>query len=90
MTGHPPPKAAISYPQRLHHCQRCGKWCYPSRTAAKAAARMLHPGDHMSAYWCPVDGRYAHFGHLPAAVITGEIERAEIGSTRKIREGGAA
>lgn len=41
-------------------CPRCGKQCYRTRDEAKAAKRILFPGDKMHAYQC---GVYWHFGH---------------------------
>jgi hypothetical protein len=50
---------------RLGPCASCGgKWTYPDRKAARAAARHLHPGDPgLAAYRCPLDAGYWHIGH---------------------------
>lgn len=56
-------------------CPRCGKRQYPTRRAARKAARTIPSDGHLNAYRC---GRYWHLGHLPAAVIAGELSRADI------------
>lgn len=38
--------------QVLRECPRCGKRCYRTRTAAKRAGRLLHPGRHVRRYRC--------------------------------------
>jgi hypothetical protein len=52
--------------------QDCGKLRYLSRKDARAAARLVDPGDRMSPYPC---GSYWHFGHLKAAVLRGDATR---------------
>ena len=53
-------------------CEVCGKQGYRSRRKAKAAARALYPGHHMSAYRC---GQWWHVGHLPSRMIAGDHDR---------------
>lgn len=55
-------------PGSRHHgdCAVCGKKRYGSRKDARAAARALYPGDHLSAYRC---ADAWHYGHLSAYVI---------------------
>lgn len=59
-------------PTFSHTCTDCGKLCYPSRKAAKQAARRLHPGEHLSELRC---GDSWHFGHTPRNVIGGNGSR---------------
>lgn len=51
----------------------CPKVRYPSRSAAKKAAKRIYPGDHLSAYRC---GGSWHIGHLAPYVLSGEGPRA--------------
>lgn len=44
-------------------CTRCGKKSYPNRRTARKAARIYHPGDHLTAYPCPDNPRLWHLGH---------------------------
>lgn len=46
----------------------CGKIRYGSRSEAKKAAKVIHPGDHLSSYSC---GDWWHFGHPPESVLHG-------------------
>lgn len=55
---------------RFARCSTCGKWCYPTRKAARRAARAFHPGHPMRAYQC---GDWWHYGHKPAWLIRGEV-----------------
>lgn len=57
-------------------CSTCRKILWPSRKAAKAAARRRHPGEHMSTYACP-NGGY-HYGHLAEPIVAGDATRAEL------------
>lgn len=66
-------------PQFMHSfCEACGKRSYPSRRAAKTAARHAHKGS-MNAYPCPnrPEGFEPvwHVGHLPDAVRRGWITK---------------
>lgn len=56
-------------------CGECGKRSYPTRDQARKASNAGQPSEHMSAYRC---GDYWHVGHLPKAVRTGEVSRAQI------------
>lgn len=59
------------------HCEHCdGKRRYLSKAAARQQAR-AHTGDagSMSAYECPAVPGQWHIGHLPRAVVRGEIDR---------------
>lgn len=57
----------------------CGKLRYPSRRAAKDAARRMRgqgvAGPHLNPYRC---GDFWHLGNLPRAVVTGDVPRADI------------
>lgn len=65
-------------------CPACGKKIYPSKKAAKAAARAKHPGDRqLVPYPCrskspkrPTPPPW-HFGHLADEVKRGPLSRAE-------------
>lgn len=45
----PRPHPAASY----ERCPACGKKTYPSRSAARKAAKALHPNERLNAYRCP-------------------------------------
>jgi hypothetical protein len=55
-------------------CETCGKVRFRNRKAARARAKKLYPGDHMSTYKC---GEYWHIGHIPWAVRRGVRARDE-------------
>ncbi|MEU3013400.1 hypothetical protein [Nocardia asteroides] len=73
--GHGGEKAAQRVAQWTH-CEPCGKRRYQSKAAAKQQAR-THTGNYgsMSAYECPAVPGQWHIGHLPRAVVRGEIDR---------------
>jgi hypothetical protein len=48
----------------------CGKRAWPSRKAAKQAARVLYPGAVMRAYLCRSDGVSWHLTSQATATIT--------------------
>lgn len=55
-------------------CPDCGKRRYLSRSNAKRAARINHPGDsRMAEYLC---GGFWHLGHLPSHVVNRGLTRA--------------
>lgn len=56
----------------IQTCQ-CGKRCYASRSDARQVSRRL--GGHVDEYRC---GDYWHCGHLPRAVIRGEVARSRL------------
>lgn len=56
-------------------CGWCGKRGFSTRKAARQAARRLFPEARMSAYRCHHGGTSWHFGHQPAALRHGEIDR---------------
>lgn len=56
-------------------CGSCGKRGYSTRKAARRAARRLFPEHRMSAYQCHDGGTSWHFGHQPAALKRGAIDR---------------
>lgn len=59
-------------------CPACGKGAHASRELAKRYARAVHPGERLNAYACDLEGGHGwHLGHLPPAVLTGELDRAE-------------
>lgn len=63
-------------------CPDCGKVRYLSRSIARKVAKNLNrrrPG-HLNAYRC---GSFWHVGHLPSAVIAGDLSRAEIDDAPK-------
>lgn len=63
-------------PEAAGTCMGCGKMVYLTRKAAKAAARVLYPGDHLSEYACVTEGgRGWHIGHLPPHVMRGTALR---------------
>lgn len=58
-------------------CEACGKLAHPDRKAAKRARTRM--GDHkLSAYPCPDGTGYWHLGHLPKAVVWGDVDRSEL------------
>lgn len=64
-------------------CPACGKKTYPSKKAAKSAAKKLYPDDHLSAYQCrstkevrPTPAPW-HFGHLDERIVTGKMGRRD-------------
>ena len=59
-------------PTPLTHCTVCGKLVFPSRKAAKTAARRAHPGERMNAYRC---NGWWHYGHLMPYVKSGRHPR---------------
>lgn len=68
---HPERGAVMAKTNQNHasvgHCRACEKSAYPSRRAARRAARVNFPGEqNMSAYPCPNGGGLYHFGHRPA------------------------
>jgi hypothetical protein len=67
-------------------CSACHKRGYPTRKAARAAARAANRG-HMQAYECPamVEGAQPlwHVGHLPAKVLRGRWDKDEWLERRK-------
>ena len=69
-----PRKAATSTQRiaQLGGCTTCRKQAYPTRAAAKEAARVYHPGAHLTTYRC---GNVWHLGHVDPKV-------------RRIRNGG--
>ena len=60
-------------------CPTCGKRCYGSKDEAKKAARQIHPASRLNVYRC---GTYWHLGHLPLAVVHGDLPRSEISGRR--------
>ena len=49
---------------RLFYCDDCYKWSYKDKKSAKRVGRALHPDDsHISAYRCPANNEYWHYGH---------------------------
>lgn len=52
----------------------CGKWGYTTKTGAKKAGRVHHPGDHLATYRCD-QSDYWHIGHLPGVVRGGQLPR---------------
>lgn len=65
-------------------CPTTGKRMWSSRRQVKLTARRVNPGEHMSAYRCPACDWW-HIGHMPNAVRTGDLDRAEIKSRPKGR-----
>ncbi|WP_409186697.1 hypothetical protein F9C11_21650 [Amycolatopsis sp. VS8301801F10] len=45
-------------------CTRCEKKTWPSRRAARRAAKRHHPGHVLNAYPCPHQHVGWHYGHL--------------------------
>lgn len=64
------PSSQPGGPVKLGPCATCGgKITYPSRKAARSAARAYHPGDSgLAAYRCPLDAGYWHVGHSNPAL----------------------
>lgn len=49
---------------RIFYCRPCDKWCFASKKSAKRVASAAHPGEaHISAYTCPRNEQYWHYGH---------------------------
>ena len=68
-------RAVATHPSAVGTCPNCGKVQYPTRRAARKAARELHPGEPgLRAYPC---GAYWHFGHMPAAQRHGAYPLAD-------------
>lgn len=59
-------------------CPTCGKLRWPSRAAAKKAARQMtgRVGGRLTAYRC---GDYWHLGHPPSLLVRGVVGRDEVG-----------
>jgi len=53
-------------------CPTCGKRCFPTRRAAKKAARRWFPNETLRPYQC--DGVW-HIGHTPAWVRRGDEKK---------------
>lgn len=59
-------------------CPECGKeGTYPTRKAAKRAARRQRQYGRMPPYRCESDNGYWHIGHLDPKVIRGTLTRDE-------------
>lgn len=56
---------------------RCGKRTFLNRRQARKFARSIFPGEHMSAYRCPLSVGW-HIGHLPPEVLHGVASRADV------------
>lgn len=64
-------------------CTRCGKYRWRSRKAAKACIRRMKgsgrfKGDnnkHLNAYECPDQPGWWHVGHIPTAILRGNVAR---------------
>lgn len=66
----------------IGRCQPHGKMLFRNRKLAKLHARRLHPAEHLNPYECEgVPGMW-HYGHLPAAVASGDISRRYISTQR--------
>lgn len=65
MTGH------YGFPGNawVRECPTCGKRSFPTRRAAKQAARAWFPNEALRAYQC---GDSWHIGHTPRSVKRGE------------------
>lgn len=50
-------------------CPQCEKWFYPSRKAARRAARALYPHEALRAYRC---GDLWHVGNTPLWIKQGK------------------
>lgn len=48
----------------IGYCDKHGKNKYASRKAARAAARLLHPGDRKTSYPCSAHDGIWHYGAL--------------------------
>lgn len=67
-------------------CLECGKIAYPSKAAAKLAAKRTdHGGNGLDVYRCPHRDASWHCGHLPRAVVRGDISREHIGKSAPTR-----
>ena len=63
----------------LMFCETHRKQGYSSKRWAKHAIRTRHTGDKgMSAYTCADGNGIWHIGHLPKAVVRGQIGREDI------------
>lgn len=60
-----------------------GKLSFINRACARRAARNLHDS-RLSAYLC-TECRHFHFGHLPEAVVRGELPRQQLHSNHRQR-----
>lgn len=67
--------------EHLGACAVCGKQRWPTRKAAKHAARVLHPSAKLSTYQCGDDW---HYGHPPSLVTRGVADRHTLGHERKL------
>lgn len=70
-------KSQMPRMKRYAYCSACGKRGYPERRIARAAAKELHD-KRVSVYWCQHGGECWHVGHLWAAVVAGDLTRADI------------
>lgn len=61
----------LNHPRGRHlgRCDECGKCCYPTRAAAKAAMKADGNARHARTYRC---GQWFHYGRKPAGVIRGD------------------
>jgi hypothetical protein len=61
-------------------CAECGKLSYATKSDAKLAAKRTdHGGTRLDVYRCPHRPESWHCGHLPRAVVRGEVGREHIG-----------
>ena len=83
MTGHPERPRWTGYPCPTQ------KRAFFDRRAAKAAARSHRKAGttNMHVYYCDLCSHW-HIGHLPAAVVRGEVSTAEWYAQRDAANGG--
>jgi len=53
------------------------KRIYETKRAARKAVREIPRPEHCRAYQCPSNPRWWHLGHLPSAVLLGDVARSD-------------
>lgn len=66
--------SADTDPRYWHTCPACGKRAWPSRRAARRAARGRYAD--LTAYPCPHRPGWWHLGHLPRSITRGRATRS--------------
>lgn len=61
-------------------CETCGKRCFFSKAAARTEAKVVDR--NCRPYRCPQDRSLWHYGHLPKAVLSGDIDRRRLWKMR--------
>ncbi len=57
------------------YCVKHRKFSYKGRKAARRAARILYPNDHLTPFACKIADGLFHIGHLKPEIIAGDVSR---------------